>query len=109
MLGTFFTLGWVAERCPALISRIAAAGHEIASHGFMHGRVDRQSPEDFRADIDRARKLLEDTAGVPVAGYRAPTFSIGKATPWAADIPAGNRPPLQLQRLSHPPRPLRRP
>jgi polysaccharide deacetylase family protein (PEP-CTERM system associated) len=86
VLGTFFTLGWVADRCPALIRRIAAAGHEIASHGFMHGRVDRQSPEDFRADIDRARKLLEDTAGVPVAGYRAPTFSIGEATPWAADI-----------------------
>jgi polysaccharide deacetylase family protein (PEP-CTERM system associated) len=84
--GTFFTLGWVAERCPALVRRIADAGHELASHGFMHARVDRQTRQEFRADIDRARKLLEDTGGVRVTGYRAPTFSIGAATPWAADV-----------------------
>ena len=83
---TFFTLGWVAERAPALIRRIVAAGHELASHGFWHGRVDRQTPELFAADVDRARKLLEDIGGVPVTGYRAPTFSIGPATPWAPGV-----------------------
>lgn len=84
--GTFFTLGWVAERYPALIRRIVAAGHELASHGHAHARVDTQSPAEFAADVTRAKRVLEDTAGVPVHGYRAPTFSIGKRTPWAATI-----------------------
>lgn len=81
--GTFFTLGWVAERYPALIRRIVAAGHELASHGDGHERVDQIGPVAFRADIRRARQKLEDCAGVVVQGYRAPTFSIGPSTPWA--------------------------
>ncbi|MGH7040525.1 MAG: XrtA system polysaccharide deacetylase [Acetobacteraceae bacterium] len=80
---TFFTLGWVAERHPALIRRIVASGHELASHGWDHTRADAQDHAGFRADIARTRRLLEDTGGVAVAGYRAATFSIGARTPWA--------------------------
>jgi len=81
---TFFTLGWVAERQPALVRRIAAAGHELASHGWGHDLVNRLGENGFRQDIRRAKRLLEDVAGVPVVGYRAPTFSIGPvSTPWA--------------------------
>lgn len=81
--GTFFTLGWVAERHPILIRRIVAEGHELASHGYGHEKVDRIGQAAFRADIRRARAVLEDTGGVAVQGYRAPTFSIGPHTPWA--------------------------
>jgi len=84
--GTFFTLGWVAKRYPALIRRIVAAGHELASHGHEHERVDAIGAAAFREDIRRARAVLEDCGGVPVHGYRAPTFSIGPATPWAHGI-----------------------
>jgi polysaccharide deacetylase family protein (PEP-CTERM system associated) len=80
---TFFTLGWVAQRHPALIRRIAAGGHELASHGWGHALVDRLGEDEFRADVRRAKRLLEDIAGLPVCGYRAPTFSIGPHTPWA--------------------------
>jgi len=81
---TFFTLGWVAERYPALIRRIVAAGHELASHGYGHELVTRLGQAGFRADIRRAKRVLEDTAGTGVAGYRAPTFSVTPAgTPWA--------------------------
>ena len=83
---TFFTLGWVAERHPALVRRIVAAGHELASHGHGHARVDTLTPEAFRADLLRAKQLLEDIGGVRVTGYRAPTFSIGRRTPWAYAI-----------------------
>jgi len=83
---TFFTLGWVAERFPALIRRIVEEGHELASHGWDHTRVDRQDPETFRADIRRTRALLEDAGGVRVAGYRAATFSIGGRNMWAFPI-----------------------
>ena len=83
---TFFTLGWVAERHPALVRRIAAAGHEVASHGHGHGLVDAIGAQAFRADIRRAKMTLEDTCGQTVVGYRAPTFSIGPATPWAHAI-----------------------
>lgn len=84
--GTFFTLGWVAERYPALIRRIADSGHEVASHGWDHQRVFTMSPEAFRADLRRARQALEDAGGQPVTGYRAPSFSIDKRTPWAHEI-----------------------
>ena len=84
--GTFFTLGWVAERHPGLIRRIVAAGHELASHGYGHQRVDGLSPAEFRADVARARAVLEEAGGVGVIGYRAPTFSVGPCTPWAFDI-----------------------
>ncbi|VAV92124.1 FIG004655: Polysaccharide deacetylase [hydrothermal vent metagenome] len=83
---TFFTLGWVAERCPKLLERIAAAGHEVASHGYDHARVYNMTAEQFRADIDRARKILEDASGQAVTGYRAPSFSIDQRTPWAHPI-----------------------
>jgi len=81
--GTFFTLGWIAERHPAMIRRIAAAGHEIASHGFEHVRVHAQTPEAFRADVRRTKRILEDLAGAPVRGYRAASFSVTEATAWA--------------------------
>jgi polysaccharide deacetylase family protein (PEP-CTERM system associated) len=80
---TFFTLGWVAERNPALIRRIVAEGHEIASHGWDHQRVFTFTPEQFRADLARARAALEDAGGAKVTGYRAPSFSIDARTPWA--------------------------
>jgi polysaccharide deacetylase family protein (PEP-CTERM system associated) len=80
---TFFTLGWVAARQPALMQRIVAAGHEIASHGWDHQRVFTMTAEEFRADLRRARAALEDAGGVAVTGYRAPSFSIDPRTPWA--------------------------
>ena len=80
---TFFTLGWVAERYPALIRRIADAGHEVASHGYDHARVFTFTPEQFRADLRKARGILEDAGGQAVTGYRAPSFSIDTRTPWA--------------------------
>jgi polysaccharide deacetylase family protein (PEP-CTERM system associated) len=83
---TFFTLGWVAERYPSLVRRIVAGGHELASHGYAHYRVDGQTAEQFRADIARTKKILEDTAGMPVRGYRAATFSVGPTTPWAFEV-----------------------
>lgn len=83
---TFFTLGWVAERYPALIRRIVDAGHEIASHGWDHQRVFTFEPEDFRADLERARQTIEHAAGTKLTGYRAPSFSIDARTPWAHQI-----------------------
>jgi len=86
VFGTFFTLGWVAERHPALVRRIVAAGHELASHGYWHRLAHEQTPADFAQDVGSARKLLEDIGGVAVAGYRAPTFSINTRNPWAFDV-----------------------
>lgn len=83
---TFFTLGWIAERHPAMVRRIVAAGHELASHGYDHTRVDAMDATAFREDLHRTRSTLQDIAGVPIHGYRAPTFSIGASTPWAFDI-----------------------
>ncbi len=90
---TFFTLGWIAQRCPGLVQRIVDGGHEIASHGWQHTRVNTQSPEDFRNDIERTRKLLQDQSGQPVLGYRAASYSIGKSEAWAWDAlaEAGHR------------------
>jgi len=84
--GTFFTLGWVATRRPALMRRIVAAGHELASHGWDHARVFTLGPSVFAADIARAREAIEQAAGVAVTGYRAPSFSIDQRTPWAHAI-----------------------
>jgi polysaccharide deacetylase family protein (PEP-CTERM system associated) len=83
---TFFILGWVAKRHPALVKRIAAAGHEVASHGLDHVRVDRQDRASFRDCIGTTKNLLEDIAGVAVKGYRAPSFSIGRAQFWAYEL-----------------------
>jgi polysaccharide deacetylase family protein (PEP-CTERM system associated) len=80
---TFFTLGWVGKRHPGLLRRILAEGHELGSHGLDHVRVDRQTPAGFRAEIARAKAILEDAGGVAVLGYRAPGFSITPATEWA--------------------------
>ncbi len=82
---TFFTLGWVAERYPALVRRIVAGGHELASHGHGHERASDLDRAAFRADVERAKKTLEDIAGVAVRGYRAPSFSIGPGNLWAFD------------------------
>lgn len=86
--GTFFTLGWVAEHHPEVVRRIAAAGHEVASHGMQHVRVWDQTPEEFRADIRRTKGLLEDVSGRPVRGYRAASWSLDTRTPWAHRIMA---------------------
>jgi polysaccharide deacetylase family protein (PEP-CTERM system associated) len=84
--GTFFILGWTAQRHPDLVRRISAAGHEIASHGFDHELVYNQSPEAFRRDIRRARELLQDLSGQEVIGYRAPSYTIMTRTLWALPI-----------------------
>lgn len=80
---TCFVLGWVAERCPGLVQRIAAAGYEIASHGFGHELVTSLSPKELAADVQRSKSLLEDLTGSAVTGYRAPSFSI---TDWAIPV-----------------------
>lgn len=83
---TFFTLGWIAQRYPHLVRRIADEGHEVASHGYGHERVSDLTPEAFAHDIRTAKHLLEDIAGVAVTGYRAPSFSIGQGNLWALDV-----------------------
>lgn len=80
---TFFTLGWVAERAPALVRRIVAEGHELACHGYDHTRVHEQDQTTFRADLARSKGILEDTGGVAVRGYRAASFSIDTRNLWA--------------------------
>jgi polysaccharide deacetylase family protein (PEP-CTERM system associated) len=84
--GTFFTLGEIAASHPSLVRRIAGHGHEVACHGDRHECVFRMTPPEFRADIRRARRRLEDLAGAPVIGYRAPNFSIGPRQAWAYPI-----------------------
>jgi polysaccharide deacetylase family protein (PEP-CTERM system associated) len=83
---TFFVLGWVAERYPALIRRIAAGGHEIASHGYAHRLVYADSKDAFRADLRRASATIEDASGQRVTGYRAPSYSITRQSIWALDV-----------------------
>lgn len=83
---TMFVLGWVAERCPQLIRRMAEAGHEIASHGYGHDLITVLTRDQFREDVKRAKAVLEDTTGMPVIGYRAPTFTITQETLWALPI-----------------------
>jgi polysaccharide deacetylase family protein (PEP-CTERM system associated) len=85
---TFFTLGWVAERNPALVREITAHGHEVASHGYAHQRIAELGPRAFLEDIRRAKSILEDITGAAVMGYRAPSFSVGRDNPWAFDIMA---------------------
>jgi polysaccharide deacetylase family protein (PEP-CTERM system associated) len=83
---TFFVLGWGAERNPGLIRRIVAEGHELASHGYDHTRVIYMDQRVFREDVVRTRGILEDTGGVRVRGYRAPSYSIGAGNLWALDV-----------------------
>jgi len=82
---TFFILGWIAERCPALVNRINEAGHEIASHGYGHQRVYNQTRTEFRTDIRKSKQILEDLTGKQVLGYRAPSYSISPSCLWAFD------------------------
>jgi polysaccharide deacetylase family protein (PEP-CTERM system associated) len=84
--GTFFILGWVAERSPELARRIAAAGHEVACHGYSHRLIYHQSCEEFRQETLRAKQGLEDAIGRPVLGYRAASFSITRRSLWALDV-----------------------
>jgi len=84
--GTFFVLGWVANRFPDLVRRIARAGHEIASHGYAHRLIYEQTPAAFREDVKRAKGLLEQVSGQPVNGYRAPSYSVREDTLWAIDV-----------------------
>ena len=84
--GTFFTLGWVAERFPAIVREIAARGHEIGCHSYWHRLIYRLSPEEFREDTIRAKRAIEDAAGVGIEGYRAPNFSVMKKSWWATEI-----------------------
>jgi len=80
---TFFTLGWVAQRYPEMVRRIIGAGHELASHGTEHRRANDQTPKEFLDDIVQTKAMLEDIAACEVRGYRAPSFSVGPANPWA--------------------------
>jgi polysaccharide deacetylase family protein (PEP-CTERM system associated) len=83
---TFFFLGWVAERFPSLVRAVTAAGHEVASHGYRHQLVYSLAPAVFREDVRSSKRLLEDLSGQRVRGYRAPSFSITKASLWALDV-----------------------
>ena len=83
---TFFVLGWVAERHPGLIKQIVECGHEVASHGYAHELVTAQTPELFRADVKKAKQILEDLTGLPVRGYRAPGFTVTRETLWALPV-----------------------
>jgi polysaccharide deacetylase family protein (PEP-CTERM system associated) len=82
---TFFTLGWIAERYPQVVRRIVDNGHELASHGYGHQRASDLTPEQFRDDITRAKRMLEDLGGVAIRGYRAPSFSINRNNWWAVE------------------------
>lgn len=83
---TFFTLGWVAERYPGLVDRIIKEGHELACHGYNHTRVTEQTPEQFREDVSKTKKILEALSGKEVKGYRAASYSIGAKNLWALDV-----------------------
>jgi polysaccharide deacetylase family protein (PEP-CTERM system associated) len=86
VVGTFFTLGWVAKHHPEIVREIASAGHEVASHGFWHRRVTTISPAMFREDLRSSKAALEDVIAAPVTGYRAPSFSIVPGGEWAFDV-----------------------
>lgn len=100
---TFFTLGWVAERYPAMTRRIVGAGHELASHGYAHLRASSQSRFDFARDVGSSKQILEQIAGQAVLGYRAPSFSIGAANLWALDtlLEAGYRYSSSIYPIRH--------
>ena len=84
--GTFFMLGWLADRLPGVVRDIHRAGHEIASHGWDHRRVTTQQPAEFRASVRRTKERLESLTGAPVLGFRAPSFSIVPGLEWAFDV-----------------------
>ena len=84
--GTFFVLGWLAERHPSLVRAIIEAGHEVASHGWDHRRVTELSVAEFRGSVRRSKRVLEEISGQPVVGFRAPSFSIVPGREWALDV-----------------------
>ena len=84
--GTFFVVGWVAERQPALLRHIHERGHEVACHGQAHQMISAMTPDEVRADVRQAKQTIEDAIGAPIFGYRAPTFSVVRQTLWALDI-----------------------
>jgi polysaccharide deacetylase family protein (PEP-CTERM system associated) len=100
---TFFTLGWIAERYPQVVKRIVAGGHELASHGYGHLRASDQTRAEFANDIRSSKALLEDIGGQAVLGYRAPSFSIGRANLWALDelLEAGYRYSSSIYPIAH--------
>jgi polysaccharide deacetylase family protein (PEP-CTERM system associated) len=100
---TFFVIGWIAEQHPDLIRRIHAAGHEVACHSFLHRLVYELTPEEFREDTRRAKRVLEDAIGAPVIGYRAPCYSITRQSLWALEILAaeGFRYDSSIQPIRH--------
>ncbi len=100
---TFFTLGWIAERYPQVVRRIVAGGHELASHGYGHLRASDQTRAEFANDIRSSKALLEDIGGQAVLGYRAPSFSIGRANLWALDelLDAGYRYSSSIYPIAH--------
>ena len=79
---TFFCLGWVAERCPSVIKRLVSEGHELASHGYDHTRLNFMDKQAFLEDVSKSKKILEDCSGEKIIGYRAPSFSINESTQW---------------------------
>jgi len=83
---TFFVLGWVAERFPGLVREIAAGGHELACHSYWHRLIYKLDPAEFREDTRRAKDVIEQIAGQPLTGYRAPTYSVTDRSVWALDI-----------------------
>lgn len=83
---TFFVLGWVAERYPAIVDKIVGLGHELASHGFSHKRVSDMNHKEFSQDVVKAKSILEDLSGVEVKGYRAPSYSISESNNWALSV-----------------------
>ena len=83
---TFFVLGWIAERFPNLLRRIHDSGHEIASHGYSHIRANTQNPTQFKEDVSKTKRILEDSCGAQVLGFRAASFSIGEKNLWALDV-----------------------
>jgi polysaccharide deacetylase family protein (PEP-CTERM system associated) len=83
---TFFVLGWVAEKAPQLIHKIALHGHEIGTHGFSHTPIDLMNPEEFKADLEKSINIIESITNTKVKGFRAPSFSVTKETLWALDI-----------------------
>ena len=101
--GTFFTLGWIAERYPAMVRRIVDCGHELASHGYGHLRASDQTREQFMDDVSSSKKILEDIGGQAVKGYRAPSFSIGPGNLWALDAlqEAGYRYSSSIYPIAH--------
>ena len=100
---TFFTLGWIAQRYPAMVRRIVAGGHELASHGYAHLRASEQSADEFASDISSSKHILEQISGQLVRGYRAPSFSISAANLWTLDtlLAAGYRYSSSIYPIRH--------